>query len=235
MQIIATHIEEWVAFLLDKIILGRHLIMQNRNKLFSTVNVIKMALLAVIAVILMQFGGIKLPVIFPNFLELDFSEIPAIIGILTIHPLAGVVVVILKNVLKVVLFQSTTAYVGELANMTISLGYILPLTFMMRKNKNLRYVSIGMGLGVITMTIMGAIINYFITLPLYAKLFMPMDSIINMGHVIYAGIIDKGTLVLYSIIPFNLVKGTLLAIASMLIIKGMGRVIVQLGYRSDSK
>lgn len=207
--------------------------MQKENKLFSTVNLIKMALLAMIAVFLMQFGAIKLPAIFPSFLELDFSEVPAIIGVLTIHPLSGIVIVVLKNVLKVVLFQSTTAYAGELANMVVSLGYILPLTLMMRRKKNLKHVGIGLGIGVITMTIAGGVINYFITLPMYAKLFMPMESIIEIGHMIYSGIVDKGTLVLYSIVPFNLVKGIIVALTSVLIVKGLRPVIVHLGYRSQ--
>ncbi|MBP3888766.1 MAG: ECF transporter S component, partial [Cellulosilyticum sp.] len=167
------------------------------------------------------------------FLELDFSEVPAIIGVLTIHPLSGIVIVVLKNVLKVVLFQSTTAYAGELANMAVSLGYILPLTLMMRRKKNLKHVGIGLGIGVITMTIAGGVINYFITLPMYAKLFMPMESIIEIGHMIYSGIVDKGTLVLYSIVPFNLIKGTVVALTSVLIVKGLRPVIVHLGYRSQ--
>ena len=94
--------------------------MQQEHKLFSTVNLIKMALLSVIAVLLMQFGAIKLPTLFPSFLEIDFSEVPAIIGILAIHPLAGIIIVILKNVLKVILFQTTTAYAGEIANVAVS-------------------------------------------------------------------------------------------------------------------
>ena len=73
--------------------------MQNENKLLSTQNLIKIAFLSAIAAILMQWG-IKLPAIFPSFLEIDFSEMPALIAILTVHPLAGIVVVILKNVLK---------------------------------------------------------------------------------------------------------------------------------------
>ncbi len=209
--------------------------MQQENKLFCTVNLIKMSLLAVIATIFMQFGGIRLPAIFPNFLELDFSEVPAIIGILTVHPLAGVVIVILKNILKVVLFQSTTAYVGEIANMVVSLGYILPLTFMMKKKKNLKYVGIALVIGIITMTVAGAMINYFITLPMYAKLFMPMESIIEIGHAICSRIVDKGTLVLYSIVPFNLLKGLLVAIGSMLFVKGLKPIIVHLGYHPHSK
>jgi len=209
--------------------------MQRENKLFSTVNLIKMALLAVIAVILMQFVAIKLPAIFPSFLELDLSEVPAIIGILTVHPLAGIVIVILKNILKVLLFQTTTAYVGELANIVISIGYILPLTLMTRKKRSLKQVGLGLGLGVVTMTIVGAVVNYYIMLPLYAKLFMPLDSIIEMGHVIYSKIVDKGTLILYSIVPFNLVKGTLVAGASILLVRGLKPVIVQLGYKADTK
>lgn len=209
--------------------------MREKKKLFSTVNLIKMALLAVISVVLMQFGAIKLPAIFPSFLELDFSEIPAIIGILTVNPYAGIVIVILKNVLKVVLFQTTTAYVGEVANMLISLGYILPLTIMVKRKRSLKRVGLGLSIGVLTMTIVGAIVNYYITLPMYAKLFMPMDSIIQMGHVIYSKIVDKSTLILYSFIPFNLVKGTLVAIISVILVKGLKPVIVQLGYRSESK
>lgn len=206
--------------------------MQQEHKLFSTVNLIKMALLSVIAVLLMQFGAIKLPTLFPSFLEIDFSEVPAIIGILAIHPLAGIIIVILKNVLKVILFQTTTAYAGEIANVAVSLGYILPLIIMLRKNKSLKKVVWGMGIGVITMTIAGGVINYFITLPMYARLYMPMETIIEMGHVIYAGIVDKATLVVYSIVPFNLVKGTLVAVVSVILVNGLKPVIVHLGFRA---
>lgn len=209
--------------------------MQNKNTLFSTANMIKMALLSVIAVLLMQFAAIKLPMFFPSFLELDFSEVPAIIGILTVHPQAGIVIVILKNVLKVVLFQTNTAYAGELANMAVSLGYVLPLTFMVRKSRNIKNVSFGISLGVVGMIIMGAVVNYFITLPMYAKLFMPMEAIIGMGNAIYDKIVDKGTLILYSFVPFNLLKGILVASVSIVITKGLQPVIKHFGYRVQSK
>lgn len=204
------------------------------KKLFSTNNLIKMALLSVIAVLLMQFGAIKLPMLFPSFLELDFSEVPAIVGILTVHPLAGLVIVILKNILKVVLFGTNTAYAGELANMIVSLGYILPLTLMTLKQNNLKQVSFGMMLGVLSMTLTGAIVNYFVTIPMYARLFMPMEAIINMGNVIYAGIVDKFTLILYSFVPFNLFKGIIVAIVSVTLIEGLKPVIVHLGYKPET-
>ncbi len=223
--------EEWVAFLLLKLhSIRRHINMQNEKKLFTTQNMMRMALLSVIAVLLMQFGALKLPMIFPSFLELDFSEVPAIIGVLTIHPLAGFVIVILKNILKVVLFQTNTAYAGELANMVVSLGYILPLSLMVMKKRDFKTITIGICVGIIGLTLAGAIVNYFITIPMYAKLFMPMDAIIGMGNAIYSGIVDKGTLILYSFIPFNLLKGSVVSVVSIIIVKGLQPVIKHFGY-----
>lgn len=194
--------------------------MQKENKLLSTQNLIKIAFLSTIAAILMQWG-IKLPALFPSFLEIDFSEMPALIAILTVHPLAGIVVVIIKNVLKGMLFGTSTAYVGELANLLISIGYILPLTFMVRRGRDMKNVTIGILLGIGGLAIMGGIVNYFITIPLYARIFMPMETIIEMGHIIIPAIKDKFTLILFSITPFNILKGTIVAIASVAFLKAI--------------
>lgn len=194
--------------------------MPKQTKLFSTQDLIKMALLSAIAAILMQWG-IKLPAIFPSFLEIDFSEVPAIIAILTINPLAGLVVVVMKNLIKTILFGSSTGYVGELANMLISIGYILPLMWFATKGKDLKTVSKGIGFGILGIAVVGAVVNYFITLPLYAAVFMPMETIIDMGHAIIPAVHDKLTFVLYSITPFNLVKGTIVAAASIAFVKAI--------------
>ena len=194
--------------------------MQNSNQLLSTQNIIKMAFLSAIAAILMQWG-IKLPAIFPSFLEIDFSEVPALVGILTINPWAGIVIVVVKNVLKALLFGSSTGYVGELANMLISIGYILPLTLVVRKSKDIKHVTMGIIGGIVGIMVTGALVNYFITVPLYAKVFMPMETIIEIGHAIIPAVNDKFTLVMLSITPFNFVKGTLVAIASIAFIKAI--------------
>ncbi|MEF9959858.1 MAG: ECF transporter S component [Niameybacter sp.] len=194
--------------------------MQNSNKLLSTQNIIKMAFLSAIAAILMQWG-IKLPAIFPSFLEIDFSEVPALVAILTINPWAGIVVVVIKNLLKGLLFGSSTGYVGELANMLISIGYVLPLTLVVRKSKEMRHITKGIIGGIFGIMITGAIVNYFITIPLYAQVFMPMETIIEIGHAIIPAVTDKFTLVMLSITPFNLVKGTLVAVASVAFIKAL--------------
>lgn len=194
---------------------------EKKGKTLSTVNLIKIALLSTIAVILMQFGAIKLPALFPSFLEIDFSEVPAIVAILTMNPLTGLIVVVMKNLLKCLLFGSSSGYVGELANMLISIGYILPLMLVMRKGQGFKKIVIGIILGILGIALTGAVVNYFITIPLYAKIFMPMETIIDMGNVINGAIVDKLTLVLYAITPFNILKGIIVAAVSIVFIKAI--------------
>lgn len=205
--------------------------MQNQKRLFSTVNLTKMALLSIIAALIMNYTEISLSTIFPEFLKIELSEVPAIIGVLTIHPLAGIVIVTLKNILKAFVFGTKTAYVGELANLAVSLGYILPLTFLVRKGRDIKTVSFGIILGIFGIALVGGLVNYFIMIPLYAKLFMPMEAIIEMGHIINPYIVNKQTLVLYAIVPFNIFKGTVVAVVSIALVKSMQPAIRYLAHR----
>lgn len=198
---------------------------RQKSEIFTTVNLIKMALLSTIAVLLMQFGAIKLPALFPSFLEIDFSEVPAIVAILTMNPITGLIVVVMKNILKCLLFGTNTGYVGELANMLISIGYILPLMFIVKRGRDFKNVAIGIILGIGGIALAGALVNYFITIPLYARVFMPMETIIDMGNVINNAIVDKFTLIMYAITPFNILKGILVAAVSMVFVKAIFPVL----------
>lgn len=193
---------------------------ESSTKLLTTATMIKIALLSVIAAILMELG-IKLPALFPSFLEIDFSEVPAIVAVLTMNPLTGIIVIILKNILKLLLFGTSTMYVGELANMLISIGYILPLILIVKKTKEFKHIIIGICLGTLGLTLAGCVVNYFITLPFYAKAMVPMEVIIGMGSAINPAIVDKMTLILYAFIPFNLLKGVLVSLVSVLFVKAI--------------
>ena len=75
------------------------------------------------------------------------------------------------------------------------------------------------GVATISMVVVGALINYFIMVPLYAKVFGGMDAVINVSSQMIPAIKDLGTIVLFGITPFNLVKGILLGIVSYYIYK----------------
>ena len=82
----------------------------------AKVNVRKMAqvaMLSAIAVVLMLF---EIPLPFaPSFYEIDFSEVPVLVGCFAMGPLAGVAIELLKILLKLVINGSATAGEGEMA------------------------------------------------------------------------------------------------------------------------
>lgn len=188
------------------------------NKVFSTQNMIRMGLLTAISVVLMQFD-FSLP-IFPPFLKIDLGEVPAIVGVLVISPLAGVVIPLIKILIDSLLFGSTTGYVGEVSNLIISVAYLLPLMIITSKHKSLKATLLGIILGITSMTIVGCISNYFIVLPLYSK-FMPLEQIIQMGAKINPAITDMKSFVYLIIAPFNVVKSVIVSLVSVTVVKAI--------------
>lgn len=191
---------------------------QEQNKLFSTQNMIRMGLLTAISVILMQFD-FSLP-IFPPFLKIDLGEVPAIVGVLVIHPLAGVVIPLIKILTDSLIFGTTTGYVGEASNLIISVAYLTPLMIITSKSKSFKATMIGITLGVISMTVVGCISNYFIVLPMYSK-FMPIEQIIQMGAKINPAITGLKSFVYLIIAPFNILKSVIVSFVSVTVVRAI--------------
>ncbi len=185
--------------------------MKQQNKMSSTSNLVKMGVLSALAFVLMEMLEIRLP-FFPEFLKIDFGDVPAVIATLVIHPFAGLVIVAMKNLLG--LMGSTSGGIGEIANLLVGMAYIFPIAIFTRKNGNLRNVILGSVIGVILMIVAGMLTNAFITLPLYGE-----AATIQAGAAINPLIVDKTTFLIYIIAPFNALKGVLVAAASITIVK----------------
>jgi riboflavin transporter FmnP len=182
----------------------------------------KIGLFAGLSYVLQLF---HLPYKHLGFLEFEFSDIPAVIAALQYGPLAGIVIELIKNLIKG-LTASTTAGVGELTNFLISAAFILPIGFLYKfRNKNNTkdradkskqwnhaYIVLIFTIGVISMVVTGALLNYFVMVPLYAKFFGGMDSVIGFASKNVPLIKDLGSLVIIGITPFNIVKGITLSI-----------------------
>lgn len=200
--------------------------MQNTIKkqgLGSTKTIAKVGILSAIAYVLM-FISVPLP-IFPSFLKIDLSDIPAIFGGMSLGPIAGIAIVIIKNFLQGIT-ASTTGGVGEFANIMIGGSYVLVVCLFYRKWNNYKGVLLGGLVGIVAMTIMGCIMNYFIMLPLYAN-FMPMEAIIQSGNVINPRVTDLMSFVIWMIAPFNIVKGGLMTVVSLPLFKKMEKILTK--------
>ncbi len=191
-------------------------ITSQNKRLFSTKQIVILGLFSALSYVLMLF---HLPYKHLGFLELEFSDIPAVIVALQYGPLSGVFVELIKNLIKALTATSTSG-VGELANFLISSAFVIPVGFLYQlKNKktlnenakkskswNALYMVSIYGIGTISFATMGALLNYFVMLPLYANI-MGMDAIINMAAANVPSIKDVAGLVLIGITPFNIFKG----------------------------
>ena len=201
--------------------------MQNslKNTKISTSNLVKLAILSAIGYILM-FISVPLPMLFPEFLKIDISDITALMASVSMGPLAGIVVEFMKNLLQVVTGASTTSGVGEFANFIIGSSFVYTVGVVYGRKKELKSLIRGLSLGVVIMAIVGCITNYFIILPFYDVVAgWDTQSIVDMGAIINPLVTDKITFVIWMIAPFNVLKSVLMGLILLPVYKKMDRLL----------
>ena len=196
----------------------------NTQKKLNTKMIAQIGMLGAIAVVLMLF---EIPLPFaPSFYEIDFSEVPVLIGCFSMGPMAGVFIELIKIILNLCINGSMTAGVGELANFVIGCALVLPAAFIYKRKKTKKGAIIGLVTGTLFMTISGCFINAYVMLPTYAKAFgMPIEALVEMGSAVNASITDLFTFVMFAVVPFNLLKGVLVSIIVLLIYKKISPIL----------
>ncbi|NTW70866.1 MAG: ECF transporter S component [Eubacteriaceae bacterium] len=190
---------------------------KNRTKYLTRV-----AVLTAIAVALMLLEFV-IP-IFPGFLKFDASDVAALMGTFALGPIAGVIIEGLKNVIFMGLRGSMTGGVGEFANFVIGSAWMIPVGLIYKKNKNKKSAIIALAVGAVSMIVFAAAINYFVMLPLYAKI-MPVEAIIGMGSAVNPNIVSLETLILFGITPFNIFKTVTISLITVLLYKRVSPVL----------
>ena len=187
------------------------------------VRLIKISLLAVMAFLLMY---IELPIpIFPEFLKIDISDLPALLGAFALGPVAGVIIELFKNILHGML-ASKTAFIGELANFLVGSCLILVSGYIYKVRKSKEGAIVGLLIGVVGMSIFAAILNYFVVLPLYETVLgFPISAVVGMGSKINHNINDLNSFVIWMIIPFNLFKGIIISAMTLALYKSVSPIL----------
>lgn len=191
---------------------------------FGARAIAQIGLLAAVGAILMYF---EIPLPFaPSFYEIDFSEVPVMIGTFTMGPIAGAVIELIKILLKLVLKGTTTIGVGDLANFLIGCSLCVPAGIIYRKNRTRKGAMTGMAVGTVFMTVVGCFLNAYVLLPFYATAFeMPLDALVGMGTAVNKSITSLSTFVVFAVAPFNLLKGVLVSLIVGLIYKRISPIL----------
>ncbi len=186
---------------------------------------VKVAMLSAVSVILMLFE-FPIPFIAPSFYELDFSEVPVLLGGFALGPLAGVIIECIKILLNFLINGSVTYGVGEFANLLVGITFVLPACLLYKKQKTKKSAIFGMIIGGAVMVVFGSLLNAFVLIPAYAKAFkMPIDAFIKMGASIYPSINSLWKLVLFCTAPFNILKAVLVSVVTVVIYKPLSPVL----------
>lgn len=194
--------------------------------IFNTRKVAMIGMFSAIAMILMLF---EFPLPFaPSFYELDFSELPILIGTFAFGPAAGVMMEFIKILLKLFIKGTSTAFVGDLANFAVGCSFIVPASAVYAFRKNKKSAVVACITGTLIMTVFGTAFNAIYLLPAFSELYgMPLDAILSMGAAVNP-LVTEGSIVSFvaaCVAPLNLLKGTSVSIITLLVYKPLSPII----------
>ena len=195
-----------------------------RTKFLTPSTLVKISILSAIGYILM-FISVPLPMLFPEFLKVDISDLPALLGGIALGPMAGVTIAFFKNLLQFITGMSTTGGVGEFANFLIGGSFVFTVSYIYSKKRDVAGVIIGLISGIIVMTIVGCIANYFIILPFYSTIGFSIDAVVEAGATINPAIHDKLTFIIWVIAPFNILKSGIMSLLTLPMYKRTEKIL----------
>lgn len=199
-------------------------IMKTKRAIGSARYVSVTAICSALAAVLML---LEIPLFFaPSFYELDLSEVPVLFCGFFLGPVAGVICELLKIIIKIFIKGTSTAFVGDFANFFVGCAMVLPATILYHVKKSKKAAIVGLITGTVIMTIFGSFFNAVYLLPRFSALFgMPMEAIIGMGTDINGNITSVSTLVLFAVVPFNILKGVVVSVLTFLLYKRVEKTL----------
>jgi riboflavin transporter FmnP len=196
----------------------------NKTKLFSLHNMTKIAILTAISAVIML---LEFPLPFaPSFYELDLSETVILMGGFAMGPMAAVMMELLKNILNLLMNGTITAGVGEFANFAMGCALVVPAAVIYKYKKTIKGAILALCVGVLSLVVVGAFVNYFIMIPAYVALAgFPLDAILGMAKEVNPLVGSLESMIVFAVMPFNLVKGIICSVLNLLLYKRLSKIL----------
>ena len=181
------------------------------------------AMLAAVATVLM-FLDFSLPMFIPGFVKMDVSELPALLASFSLGPVYGVAVCLIKNLLNLI-FHGSTGGIGELCNFLLGAAFVATAGLIYRRSKSRKTAVIGCLVGAAVMAVVSVPVNYFISYPVYAKMFGGTDAILAAYQAINPNVDGLLQCLVVFNLPFTFVKGLLDSVLCFLIYKPLSPIL----------
>lgn len=190
--------------------------MFKRKNISTTRCVAVTAMLSAVSFIL-QLLEFPLPFLIPSFVKMDFSDLPALVGAFSMGPIFGVVISLIKNALH--LFITSTGGVGELANFLLSASFSFVAGVVYHFKRSRKGALLGSLVGAVFMALVSVAVNYFITYPVYFRIFAPEPVILEAYRLLIPSVSSTLACLWIFNAPFTLLKGLLTATVTFFLYK----------------
>ena len=175
-----------------------------KNKTVS--NIVKIATFSSLSFVCFYIG-FPLPFL-PSWLDIQFSNLPAIIAGFSMGPISGLLVIFIRTLLKFLLMGTITGGVGELADFLIGISVILTTSLIYKKHKNKKGGIISLIFGSIVWIVVSFFLNWLVLAPLYGLKDKEMASYLFTGA-----------------LPFNIILSVLVSILTFVVYKSISRLL----------
>lgn len=199
---------------------------------FRKVNLVRfmsrVAIFGALSAILYIVPFLKFPLpFFPSFLEFHFDEIPVFIAGFAYGPFSAFAVLVVKTIIK--LPFTSTLTVGEWADLIYSSAFIIPAAIIYQRRRDIKGVIAGFSLGFIVQIIVSLVFNVYIMIPFYMFVMgFPEAAILAMAQAANPAVTNIGwSLGFLAIVPFNLLKNTMVVILTFLVYKSIHQFMVR--------
>ena len=193
----------------------------------SRMKVKKIAFIGLMGAVSAVLMLLRFPIPFmPPFLSFDLSGVMEMMGGLMFGPLEALCIIVVKILLQLVMQGSMSLGTGELQNFILSSAYVLPAVLIYYRKKTKKSAIVGMAVSSIIVAVVAVITNLYLIIPFYVKLFgMSMDDIISMCSAVNPAMKDTMSLVIFGLVPFNLIKYGATSVVTFIIYKRLSGVI----------
>ncbi|WP_281164977.1 ECF transporter S component [Liquorilactobacillus sicerae] len=164
------------------------------------------ACLAAISYLLMFLSFAVIPIV--PYMKVDFSDLPVLLGMFLLGPFGGIEIALIRSVLYFLISgPSISNLIGVSTSFLATLAFCLPMYQIVQSEHFLKgkKVLLSIVVATLSLTFFLSLGNWLIITPLYMsvlgmKLSLPLNQ-----------------LILFGVIPFNLIKGVSLSIAFWLV------------------
>ena len=181
----------------------------------------RVAYIAIFTALSVALRFLQFPLLYAvPYLQLDFSDVFVLICGYSLGPVAGTVSLIFKELIYGII-NTKTMFVGELANVLITLPMLLITSLIYKKHKGIKAVIVGMVIACVARVAWCFPVNWLLNFPVFVGFDWPrgMSMFIKVW---------------YWAMLFNLIKTVILAAAVMLLYKPLSLLIKKTNEKFES-